>query len=104
MKTPIVRYTGSPDSDPESWLRINNLETQPGPGSAYRVTIEPMPKIEELVWQCKNDWVAGVSEQKWTMESARDTFLRFQNGTAAIGSTREEALANLAKAKARGPL
>lgn len=47
MKTPIIRYTGSPDSDPAQCLRINELTTQPGPGSAYRVTIEELPAKEE---------------------------------------------------------
>jgi len=45
MKTPVVRFTGSPDSDPAQWLRINELTTQPGPGSAYRVTIEPIEVV-----------------------------------------------------------
>jgi len=47
MKT--TRYTGSPDSNPAQWLRINELTTQPGPGSAYRVTIEPIEVITVTV-------------------------------------------------------
>lgn len=106
MKTPIIRFTGSPDSDPAQWLRINELTTQPGPGSAYRVTIEELPKAEVPIatWKFGDGYVAGVSEEDWQREDYPDTFVRFQDGTAAWGSTREEALSNLAKAKARGPL
>lgn len=107
MKTPIIRYTGSPDSDPAQWLRINELTTQPGPGSAYRVTIEELPKlkIEPPVWEKgMSKWIAGMTQREWENESYDETIMRFQNGSIAVGKTREEALANLAKAKARGPL
>ena len=105
MKT-VIRFTGSPDSNPAQWLRINELTTQPGPGSAYRVTIEPMASVQEVpVWELSDTrWVAGVTREAWNAERVSSSHMRFQNGTAAMGSTREEALANLAKAKARGPL
>ncbi len=45
MKTPVIRFTGSPDSDPAQWLRINELTEQPGPGSAYKVTIEALTTV-----------------------------------------------------------
>lgn len=106
MKTPVVRFTGSPDSSVKDWLRINNLTTEPGPGSAYRVTIEELPKVEVPIatWKFGDGYVAGVSEREWQNEDYPSTLVRFQDGEAAWGSTREEALSNLAKAKARGPL
>ena len=46
MNTPTIRFCGSPDSKPEEWLRISHLTQQPGPGTAYRVTIEDIAQPE----------------------------------------------------------
>ena len=48
MKKPTIRFCGSPDSKPEEWLRISHLTEQPGPGTAYRVTIEDITQAKAL--------------------------------------------------------
>ena len=95
MKTPIIRYTGSPDSDPESWLRINNLETQPGPGSAYRVTIEEMDvKLEPSLIEALEEIAA------WDSHTPELAVAKGSNGVRDF--YRDIALSALAKS--RGPL
>jgi hypothetical protein len=107
MSKKVIRFTGSPDCDPATWLRINHITEQPGPGSAYRVTIEPIEAHQEpevWEWHGAKRWVAGIKEQTWENLIWSETCELIQAGTVALGFTREDALAKLAKAKARGPL
>ena len=36
---PVIRYAGSPDSNPQKWLRINELSTVKTEHFCYRVEI-----------------------------------------------------------------
>lgn len=107
MSQKVIRYTGSPACDPATWLRINHITDQPGPGSAYRITIEPIEAPQEpevWEWHGAKRWVAGMTQHAWENCLWSETCELVQAGTLAIGLTRDDALANLAKAKARGPL
>ena len=106
---PVVRFCGSPDSNPADWLRINHLTKQPGLGSAYKITIEPMhAKAEIPTWFSKTRgvWVSGISEPDFITLPFEAAAIKLASGQIAVGSTRENAVRNFEEFQSlfrRGP-
>lgn len=97
MSKKVIRYTGSPDCDPATWLRINHITEQPGPGSAYRITIEPIEATKEVpLWFSKTRgvWVAGITEEDFITIPFNDAAIKLASGQIVVGSTRENAIRN----------